>query len=661
MATSSKVPELPDEIWFQILEYLAPEDLLPLQRTSTRLLKLGKDSSLWRAKCFEEAPSAVHALSARSSGLVDLLNSLSLNDSRSNISTHHASPDRTTTSRRARAIANWDCTAKEERIDWYTEYIARHAPLSTEWLHHPEGNEIRSMALFDDDQKVLSAMEDGSIKIWDVRTATNGRRSLKEFASSDSPILLTDLSASSGPSQPSKQATTGTAVDSTVVDSSRMRAYIAVEEVLNEVDLNTMQLVSQEKFAWTITATSQQADESIPLMVGTSFSLNMYDPRLSLKHHADSLDEKVDIVTTPEDEKIVFLPNYGKDKRFTPFRASRRRGTPRPGVCPMDLRSWAPVDPGPQAILHRGANEIIIAGRMPSILFYDKRTFPNLQYPVHSGARLSALAFHPTPPRGARTETAEATLIACGEYQGRGSLEIYELPHQSSSSQQTTINGDSNPNGLSTPLRAKPNQVYLPEEPDASSSDSDTESPLPPNSTTPSHPYSYKNRQSSSSAKLLSVTTQGSRIIFSDSDGSLKWMERDAKGLARRWNINSYKYTATGGAIVGDAVARKISTFRHDHEWHGGKMQGMTRGDGDLLVWTGSDLGIVTSRVKWEGHDDLVKEFEEKLTLDDKGRDGIVDVRDDNREEQYSRIMRRALERQADERRWMSRFGMRPR
>ncbi|KAJ9661932.1 hypothetical protein H2198_001684 [Neophaeococcomyces mojaviensis] len=663
MESFRRLPELPDEIWIHILEYLDPSDLLPVQHVSTRLFKLGRDSSLWRAKCFEQAPSAVHALSGRTSALEDLLNSLSLNEPSSNASTEDAIDGRRKVSRRAKAIADWDCTTKEERIDWYTEHIARHAPLSTEWLHHAQGNEIRSMALFDGESRVLSAMEDGSIRIWDVRTATNGRRSLQESARSTDSILFADLSTASGPSQPRVQAAVGTAVDSSVVDSSRMKAYIAVNETLNEVDLNTMQLVSQEKFAWKITAISQQAGEDVPLMVGTSFSLNMHDPRIALKHQVDCQDEKVETVTTAEDDKIVFLPNYGKDKRFiSPNRPSRRQTSY--GRRPRDLTSWAPVEPGPQAILDRGPNEIIIAGRMPSILFYDKRTFPDPLYSVHSGARLSALALHPTAPRDSKTGTAQATLIACGEYQGRGSLEIYELPYRNPSSSYLFSNNEAGAEVPRSPFSAGPNRVYLPELTEANSEDSDTDSPGPATSTSAGTPYSYKNRQSSSSAKLLSVATQGARIVFSDGDGSLKWMERDGKGLARRWNINTYAYSHTGGALVGDAVARKICTFAKDNEWQDGKMQGMTRGDGDLLIWTGSELGIVTSRVKWEGHDDLVKDFEEKLTLDDSGErrsDRPTDIRDSSREEEYSRVMRRALERQADERRWMSRFGMRPR
>lgn len=672
MESSGRLSQLPDEIWVHILDYLEPSDLLPIQRTSSRLFQLARDTSLWRAKCFEQAPSASRALSGRTSALEDLLNGLSLSDSTPNRTTteHFADGrDGIRASRRARAIADWDCTNKEEKVDWYSEFISRHAPLSTEWLHAADGNEIRSMSLFDHDQRILSAMEDGSLRIWDVQRAPNCRRSLKESARSRSGMLFANLSTHSGPSQIDKQKNVGTAIDNSVVDSSRSKAYVAIEETLNEIDLNTMQLVSQEQFAWRITALSQQAGDDLPLMVGTSFSLNMHDPRLSLRHVVEKHDERLETASTPEEEKIVFLPNYGKDKRFqsaSVLRGNRLLPSPSARSIRKDLTSWARVEPGPQSILHRGDNEIIIAGRMPSILFYDKRTFPELHSVIHSGARLSALTLlTDIPPYGSKCSTAEDTLIACGEYQGRGSLEIYELPYHRPLNRSPRIHERAVVSDSQRAANSGSRKVYLEEvEVESEGSDeSETESDEPSTLTSVGQAYSYKNRQSSSSAKLLSIATQGTRIVFSDSEGTLKWFERDGKGLARRWNINSYVFSHTGGVLVGDSVARKICTFAEDEKWQSGKMQGMTRGDGDLLIWTGSEIGIVTSKLKWEGHDDLVKEFEEKMNLNGNGerKSGLRDVRDDSREEEYSRVMRRALERQADERRWMSRFGMRPR
>ena len=572
---------LPDEIWVQVLDYLEPKHLLPVQQVNRRLLKIARDSSLWRAKCFETAPSAIQAF-ASTDGLADLLNSLSINGSKTK-STGTSVADVPRMSRRARAIDKWDTTEKAERIDWHTEYIARHAPLSTEWRKHEKDNGIRSMALFDNNERILSAMEDGSLHIFDITTSINGRRRINSSTSSKPGLLCTDIN-SSGLSNPTSSIT---ATDSTLVDHTGTKAYIAVQDSLNEVDLATMTTISQKKYSSIITAISQQSKPDLPLMIGTSFSLHMYDPRIPQRPE-------------PKDSSItVWLPNYSKDWLLPSH---------GPGFGPRSIRTrnyfseWAPIEPGPQTILHRGDHEILVAGRMPSILFYDKRRFPDLQSVIHSGARLSSLTTISRPPKQAAGK-ADATLIAGGEYHGRGSLEVYELPHTRATDLKPTYTSDAET------------------EEEATSSGAEA--------------YKFKNRQSSSSAKILSVAIQGARIVYSDSEGKIHWMERDGRGLARRWNINSYQYSSKGGGVVGESVARKILTFGEQ--------------DGDLLCWTGSDLGIVTSKVKWMGHDELVKAFDE-MSLD-------RPQTDKEKEEEYSRIMRRALERQADERRFLARFG----
>lgn len=649
---------VPDEIWIHVLDYLDPEALLRCQRVSRRMLKLARDSSLWRSKCFERAPSAVHAFSnGNPDSLSDLLNGLSLAGSRSGVQpTSLNDQNNVPISRRAKAIVKWDCTDAAENIDWLSEYVARHAPLSTEWQHHPKDNEIRSMAFFENEVKVLSAMEDGSLRIWDVQTSGSGRRHLQESGRCNDGLLFADLSSTSGPSSSKSQPNVGTAIDSTVVDDYRKMAYIAVGDVLNEVDLRTMQLVSQNKYAWNITALSQLAGPEIPLMVGTSFSLQMHDPRLSLRYQADQTDHRLDM--TKEDENLVFLENYNKTEHRSKWidksmesaehrrlsstgRERSRSPAPRP-------EAFARVEPGPQAILHYGVNEIVVAGRMPSILFYDKRTFPQLQYSIHSGARLSSITTLPRAPRASSSATAEAMLIAAGEYHGRGSLELYELPHnrprnrKSSQHQNRDNSGD---------IEAESSGSGTDDAQPANASSGDPGVDTADTTTSESDgPYAYRNRQSASKAKILSVATQGARIVYSDGEGGLRWVERDGRGLARRWNINSYEYTHTGGAVIGESVARKILTFASDSSRADGTRT-MNCGDGDLLVWTGSDIGIVTNKVKWTAHDELVKAFEEKLHL------GDTAGKKQEQEEEYARTMRLALERQADERRFLARFG----
>lgn len=57
---------------------------------------------------------------------------------------------------RLRILANWDPSYPTEKVDWYEEYVARHAPISTSWLQQPgdgesagrEYLEVRGMALY---------------------------------------------------------------------------------------------------------------------------------------------------------------------------------------------------------------------------------------------------------------------------------------------------------------------------------------------------------------------------------------------------------------------------------------------------------------------------------------------------------------------------------
>ncbi len=99
-----------------------------------------------------------------------------------------------------------------------------------------------------------------------------------------------------------------------------------------------------------------------------------------------------------------------------------------------------------------------------------------------------------------------STLIAGGEYNTKGSLEFYGL------------------------------------------------SPLPHLTNTSSDPTAGKvqtsvlhNRQTSSSSKLLSVACHGTRIVFSDGGGNIKWVERDGFTEVRRWNLGNNSAEAPRG------------------------------------------------------------------------------------------------------------------
>lgn len=580
---------------------------------SRQLLGLARDPSLWRNKVFEKAPSATQSQANRPNALAVLtgaLGGLSIGDDASSAPANAASPVDVTlatrASRRAKAVVEWDNTHSSEKIDWYSEYVARHAPLSIEWAEAGTNTqETRGMALFGDADRVVTSSEEGDLAIWDITTSESGRRGLVERGRSRNHLLFQDSYSLGESSIKAKVRSVGTAVENISVDTKNMRAFVASDSILSEVDLDRMQIVSQNKYAWAITALSQETEHDCPLTVGTSWSLHIYDPRQPLIH----LQADTSQLDVHDDPKIAFLPNYTKAvdirgpdtmvsaslEAFQDTRISRNR-----------LEAYARVEPGPQSILHLDANAIVIAGRMPSILFYDRRNFPSVRSAIHSGARLSALTTLPVPPAGSGLASSDiSTLIACGEYGGRGSIELYQLPWESGTSAGTGAEG------------------------------------------TISQPFSYKNRQEASSSKILSVATQGARIVFSDSEGMLKWVERDGRGLARRWNINAFQMNDRGASVSGEQVVRKMVPLPEEDTKRG------SRGDGDLLIWTGEKVGIVTTKSKpWNDHDELVKAFERGMDLNDREI-----TNDQEREDEYATMMRRALERQADERRWMSRFG----
>lgn len=614
---------------------------------------MARDNSLWRYKCFEKAPSAATVNATRPNALAALtgaLEGLSISGPQTqanewgDMARSRVVHQQPRISKRAQAVQEWDGCPAGENVDWYSEYIGRYAPIRAQWLANgpSEQQEIRGVAPYGGSEQAVGCLEDGSICVWDIRERAEGRRMFREAGRSGPAALFADHLARGEGSKRSRNLSFTGVVDCVNVDSQRHKAYIAVEDILNEVDLNTLEVVSQNKYAWPITALSQASQLDLPLTVGTTWSLHLYDPRVPLRDRSRSPDDLLRKEPGEPEESIAFLymkpyppPRAPGLRSLAPlpapqlpitahlFDSARRR--PRPAVR-TDLSDYARIEPGPLSILHHGPDEILIAGRFPSILSYDRRYFPRLQYAIHSGARLSSLTSLPSPPAGAPVGTGvEATLVACGEYGGRGSLELYSLPY--SKRDPTPLSPGS------YPPDSPPDHTLA-----------DEKVALPPAIQGNDQPYNYKNRQQASSSKLLSVATQGTRIVFSDAEGGLKWVERDGRGLARRWNINTWQVNERGGSVIGEQVVRKIVPLETAHSARG------TRGDGDLLIWTGEKIGIVTTKPQWTDHDELVNAFEEKMDLSEKENQKMA--------EEYSRAMRRALERQADERRWISRFGL---
>jgi hypothetical protein len=198
-------------------------------------------------------------------------------------------------------------------------------------------------------------------------------------------------------------------------------------------------------------------------------------------------------------------------------------------------------------------------------------------------------------------------LIAAGEYKGKGSLELYSL----SSDPSRSINSSDN------------------------------------RTTRNNHTY-YHNRQTASSSKLLSVAPHGSRLVFSDGDGNLKWVERDGSTPVRQFNINDTKDAPQIGLEAGYGdIVQKIMPSVSSSVWT--KPDDVPLGQDNLIIWTGDGkLGMVgfghepafdVNMLEGMAEEELVKEQRAK-------------------EREYGAEMRKALEHQARELKWLQGYGL---
>ncbi|ERF73517.1 hypothetical protein EPUS_07722 [Endocarpon pusillum Z07020] len=687
--------KLPDELINHILDYLTPTEIVLLQAVSRRFLTLARDGSLWRFQCYYDSPKATINRIGHKSWTQALTQAL--------VGDQKSSSEHTCMSSKARAADEWDLSDPSEKVDWYSEYIARHAQLSATWLSPQSSSyqDIRGVALLEDDagRKLVGPLEDGSLCVWDFKrkegAPSRHRQVCQNSVQSPPGIVFSHSTATSASSQSAaKRALPLSGVtDCISIDQSRKRAYLAVGDLLSEVDLPTLQVVSQAKYAWPITALSPIQSPYQPLTVGTSFSLHILDPRSPARDTSSSPGLHTDLV-----DSVAFFPNKDVERNIHPARrfqihpldsfrstdhASQSQSpasSPTPSIQGRrNLVSYAPLEPAPLSILHQTDHSVMVAGRFPSILNYDRRYFPRLEYVIHSSARLSALAYLPFSPRGIKdssTTEPRGTLISCGEYNGRGSLELYSVPHNT-----WHVSSDSSSNGMSPmPTTSWSDITSSGSDPLESTSTATAAENSNPAITTQTQPriYSYQNRQNISSAKLLSVATQGTRIVFSDADGGLKWVERDGKSIARRWNINSYQLHQESFPRMGERASsssgssnRKMEKFEESEEVVRKIIPTGTGEADDLLVWTGERVGLVSFGRNEEfydaeeghgGKEDVVRTFDGFVgprMVGDEGVGGEGGGQDDLEEKarEYDRRMRRVLERQADELNWMHRFG----
>ena len=484
-----------------------------------------------------------------------------------------------------RAMASWDPTYPDEKVDWYGEYIARHAPLSMSWLEQPfskqnglrEKVETKGLGILkdhNDSNVVVAPLDDGGVCLWSIGRddAVPNRQDGRIMARSRSGLL-----SSNGPDCGTSQdlTTNSGVIECVSVDGSRNKAYFAVQSALNEVDLTTLQISSLNRYPYPITALSE-ATYPVPLTVGTGFSLHLHDPRSANNGASPSswISDRVDSNA-----------NLSNDFRYSDTDFHRlNSGDP-------SQADYAPIfPPAPLSILHlNSSSTMYVAGRFPSILTYDRRYFPKLTSTIHSGARLCSIVSLPNPKC--------STLAAAGEYNGKGSLELYSLEPPSIASQI---------------------------------------------------PEPTRNRTSASRSKLLSLTPHGTRLLFSDGDGKLKWVERDGSTLVRQWNINTFDTS------LRDAESSRGGIFNTQPDEGDVALKLLPVGPGErseVCVWTGEKIGVLGFKDKPRfsfGADGTNGTSTPEGSSDGESRD----------ERDYERMMRRALQRQADEVRFVRGLGL---
>jgi len=610
---------LPDELVLQILSYLEAADVVAMQAVSQRSLNLARDNDLWKEECFarsrlESRRRREQMLAAQGSSLVTLRHAVStLPENAFPLSQHGEStlPPGThvVENARRRARASWDPIFPSEKLDFYREYIHRHADINVEWIHDAVENKTNSrivleatgMAVIPEHSKIVAPLDDGSVCMWDINSSGSNERN---FMRSSSGLLPTG--------QSSRLSVLETAaVETVAVNSAFKRVYIASGSQLSELDLQTLQITGHTRFPGPITALSESRG-STPMTVGTSSTLHQFDFR------ARTFPTALDVSLSCE----LIAGTPPRDNPFHTF-SNRRAGS-----------TVSLPQPGPLSILHvpsypgsvEASNDIWVAGRFTSLLNYDRRFWPRIRGTTFSGARLSSLCALPFPhvtrdydltrnPHKtlADLKVAKATkgftLVGAGEYKGRGSLELYGLP----ASEAEHING-------------LPKQQAL---------DS-----------------GYQNRQTSARSRLLSVSPHGASLVTSDGDGNLKWMERDGSTEVRVFNINE---AGSQDEDPEQQLRQRSNLFGNAQGAGGDIVQKICTVDAqtsvdNLLIWTGDGrVGLVEFGRRRRPHDPSLEA----------AADAAHESYEERAERLYGQGMRRALEVQADETRFMRGLGMR--
>ncbi|KAH8679901.1 hypothetical protein BGZ60DRAFT_512698 [Tricladium varicosporioides] len=614
---------LPLEIIFQIARFLDPLDVVILQLVCRRFLALGRDNAFWREQCFEHSAflkslrkrrGILADYSEQGNHLRDLARALAsgngIGNSRLAGPRAEARDLQELLNEKKRIMANWDPSYPREKVCWYDEYISRNAPINTSWLQQPrnresaehEHMEVRGMALYTESGEsistlVVAPLDDGSVCVWDIA----GRETQKgSIIARSKPGILSPESIIPSQSRHHLKMINMGVTECVSVDDSRKRAYIAVQNKLVEIDLETLSTITSEQFPFPITTLSE-VKHPLPITVGTNRSIYLHDTRNRGPGGQSSWDQSGNL--------DAYNLTFGSNSRDF-------RGLLNPAPSPVYSHLY---HPGPLSILHMPSSgsdwdyngDIYVAGRFPSILNYDRRYFPKVRGTIHSGARLCSMASLPHP-----FSSMDKDLARVGE------LSIEQVWESKTRPGRTLIACDCHMSNIS--------------DGSAGSLQSST----------------YKNRQTASGSKLLSVVNHGTRIVTSDGNGNLKWVERDGSTEARRWNIAHGSVEAPMGMFgtegdsymnsgSGDVVLKLANT-------HNGRGEKPIT-ENDLVLWTGEKIGLL----RFSSKPGFTAE-----TFEEKGPQTAEEAHKEREERNYSQLMRKALQANADEVRFMSGLGL---
>lgn len=343
------------------------------------------------------------------------------------------------------------------------------------WLSAPD-DEIKGLTRLKTSNThkhlLISPLEDGAVSIWSPASPIPLSRS--------PPGILSAYNAADA-----RRARVWESGDNIVASSEMDKIYIAVDSTLLEMSLTTLQPISTTRFPFSISTLSSEMELQNPLTIGTTLTLHLHDPRVGSAAAAPS--------------------------------------TALPSTFPGNFSRHAPLfQPSPLAILHHPNTSLYVAGRFPSILCYDRAMWPRLNGTIYSGGSLCSLAAD-GPQR----------LIAGGTYNGRGTLESYDL---------TSGGGE----------------------------------------------LLLKNRQSASWGRILSVAKHGTRIVTCDTEGMISWFENDCRYLVRREDSEAYNI---------ESVVRQNAIFRSTDEGSGPVRKAVvledTEAEEAVGVWAGDRIGIL--------------------------------------------------------------------